>query len=174
MLTFHSKYGVRIQAEREVAALKRLERLMTDKFKHAPTYLGDFKKSLPGTEDGTKHYVLMTRLPGYTLSENKEWRRSLSRIARVERAFDLAIRLATCPCLTEWPRTNIRCARDVHGRCGVFNGSPYLRNVLWSPANEMCYIIDFERTDPDESVAHLPEACSDLGWWCNPRNGKEP
>lgn len=79
--SWNGSYGQR-RASTEVKALKRLISCV-----YAPTYLGDFKRREgPGV---VTRYVLMTKVPGYALSESDLWRQSS---ARVESAFNVAIR----------------------------------------------------------------------------------
>lgn len=56
------------------------------------------------------------------------------------------------------------CVRSVH-RCAVDNRSPFLRNVMWSPTEEKCYIVDFERAELRLSPDQMPEEWSDFEWW---------
>lgn len=84
-----SEYGSQEKGRNEVTALMRLRTL---RCKHAPTYLGHFKKDMVGKPEGVIRYVLMTRLPGYVLADNRIWDSSLSRRTRVKKAFDVAIK----------------------------------------------------------------------------------
>jgi hypothetical protein len=61
--------------------------------------------------------------------------------------------------------------RAVHG-CGVYNGSPYKRNVLWDHRNGICYIVDYERAELRYgSAAGMPAHWADFQWWMDDDKG---
>jgi hypothetical protein len=84
----HSTPGVSSRAETEIASLKRLT---ARGCKHAPEYLGDFQKTTSG---GVTHYVLMTKVPGVTLSDMPAYNFFMSPFwrSKAKIAFDEAIR----------------------------------------------------------------------------------
>jgi hypothetical protein len=103
---------VRNNASREVKALKLLTALSCQ---HAPTYFGDFE--VDNLQGGHDHLVLMSKLPGKSLQEEKNWKYDK---VNVRAAFEQAI-------------------EAVHG-CSVTNGSANGRNILWDEVQGKWYV----------------------------------
>jgi hypothetical protein len=92
------------------AEAEALEHLTTKNCQHTPTYFGDFKV-------GLEHYVLMSKLPGASLDDDDAWQWDRKNVVA---AFDRAIEAVLS--------------------CGIANGSPNGRNVLWDKVQGKWYV----------------------------------
>ncbi|KXS94215.1 hypothetical protein AC578_10709 [Pseudocercospora eumusae] len=113
------------RCNREVAALKRLTECACD---YAPTFIKEF--SIASTSGRVDRYVIMSKLPGFDLSNRDEWE-------------DVVV--------MDVLRESFRTAQKAVLDCGVDNGSHSDRNIMFDPAQEKCYIVDFERASIKDS-----------------------
>ncbi|KAK5111692.1 hypothetical protein LTR62_004798 [Meristemomyces frigidus] len=112
------------KGRQEVSALAALNQAGC---RYVPTLLTNF--IVRWEDDGgidwiTRHYILMTKVPGVTMeSDYSQLPRDEQQQART--AFNVAI-------------------RNVHDH-GWDNGSHHSGNVIWNKGEDKCFIIDFER-----------------------------
>ncbi|KAK3704805.1 hypothetical protein LTR37_013636 [Vermiconidia calcicola] len=127
--------GTEMPACREVGALRWLNKLGC---KHAPTLLRTFKIK---KQHHKIHVVVMKKIEGVTLSDCYDYEMTGEEQRKVQRAFDVAIRAVA--------------------KCQIYNGSPALRNLMYSAEDDRCYIIDYERTEFGDVAIFRME----LGLW---------
>ncbi|EME79754.1 uncharacterized protein MYCFIDRAFT_199423 [Pseudocercospora fijiensis CIRAD86] len=142
-----------LRAQGEANALAKLDQAGCQ---YAPKLLGHFRKTFGGVVCGTEIYVVISKVPGYSLDSNTAWRSTYEGYEKVERAFEIAQKSILA--------------------CGVDNAGHEAGNIMYDPDQDKCYIIDFEYSDFPQRryMRHLPVNFAD---WVGPgpaRPASEP
>ncbi|KAF7198543.1 hypothetical protein HII31_00282 [Pseudocercospora fuligena] len=133
-----------LRAQGEVNALTKLDQAGCQ---HAPKLLGHFRKTFGGIVCGTEIYVVISKVPGFSLDSNTAWRSTYEGYQKVKRAFEIAQKSILA--------------------CGVDNAGHETGNIMYDPDQDKCYIIDFEYSDFPQRryMRHLPVNFAD---WVGP------